>query len=470
MKKRILSLLLVVLFVLSSMPVITASAAKKGYVVRSTSDLGVSFIEAFEGYYQFQYWDYEHYTIGYGSTCKKDEYPGGISEAFAHKLLKKNLPSYESGLNNFLKKNNIYVTQNQYDALMSFTYNFGAYVWTKQVTLGDYLKKGIDKYTDKQIANAFGLWVKAGGTTLPGLVARRKAEASYFCTGDYSFDKEVYVVTDSLSMRSGAGTSYSSTGSLIRGDRVVVTEKKYIGDTVWGKITKSNKTGWICLDYTKYGNNQISDSTLIATCLYKAENVPTGVMLKWKKVKGAKGYKIYRNLESESKYSLIKTITKNSTVSYTDTNVKQKQYKYYVVSYNDKKTAAKSGVCQISYVSAPKLKSLSKVSNGFKLTWDKKSDAKKYKVMRSNEDDTTLIPIATVTGTSYTDKKAVSGVKYYYSVKAVTSSGISGARDAKSGVYLEATQRTLLRLIGVAHCQVADIIFIEKHLTRVRKS
>ncbi len=439
MKKRILSVLLSIIFVLSSMPVITASA-KKGYVARQTSDLGVGFIEAFEGYYQFQYWDYEHYTIGYGSTCEKDEYPGGISEAFAHKLLKKNLPSYESGLNDFLKSNNIYVTQNQYDALISFTYNFGAYVWKTDVTLGNYLKKGIENYTDKQIADAFGLWVKAGGVVLQGLVDRRKAEAEYFCTADYGFNKEVYVVTDSINMRSGAGSSYSSLGSLKRGDRVIVTEKKYISDTAWGKITRNKKTGWICLDYTKYGNDQTNKTNLIATCLYKTENVPTGIMLKWKKVKGATGYKIYRKAGNSTEYSLLKTITKNSTVSYIDTGVSQQKYSYYVVSYNAKKDANKSGVCEISFVSAPKIKSLKKVSNGFKLTWAKKSGASKYKVMRSNEDDDTLIPIATVTTTSYTDTKAVGGVKYYYSVKAVTSSGISGAPEAKQGIYLSSPE------------------------------
>ena len=127
MKKQIISCLLLIVFVFSVVPIsanaakpsssttttttaiTTKAATKKGYVARKTSDLGVGFIEAFEGYFQFQYWDYQHYTIGYGTTCEKDEYPGGISEAFAHKLLKKNLPSYESGLNSFLKSNVIFL-------------------------------------------------------------------------------------------------------------------------------------------------------------------------------------------------------------------------------------------------------------------------------------------------------------------------------------------------------------------------
>ncbi len=355
MKKRFLSFLMVIIFVFgasftsvnaaentssSTTTTTTKAVEKKGYVSRKTSDLGVGFIEAFEGYFQFQYWDYQHYTIGYGTTCEKDEYPGGISEAFAHQLLKKNLPSYEAGLNSFLKSNDIYVTQNQYDALVSFTYNFGAYVWQREPTIAKYLKKGIEKYTDKQIADAFGLWVNAGGVTVQGLVDRRAAEAKYFCTDDFTFDQELYVVTDAVSLRSGAGTSNSKIGSLKRGDLVVVTEKKYLNDGAWGKTTRGNTTGWFSLNYTKFGLDQTNSKTLIPTCLYKVENTPEGIALNWKMVKGAVGYKIYKKT-GNSNYALIETVTNSATTSFVDKSVKEGAYSYYVVSYNNKKEATR---------------------------------------------------------------------------------------------------------------------------------
>jgi len=454
MKKHVLSVLMAIVFVFSVLPIsanatkttsstttTTKAATKKGYVTRKTSDLGVGFIEAFEGYFQFQYWDYQHYTIGYGTTCEKDEYPGGISEAFAHQLLKKNLPSYEAGLNSFLKSNDIYVTQNQYDALVSFTYNFGAYVWKREPTIAKYLKNGIEKYTDKQIADAFGLWVNAGGVTVQGLVDRRAAEAKYFCTDDFAFNKEVYVVTDSVSVRSGASTSYSSLGSLKRGDLVVVTAKKYTSDAAWGQISYGNTSGWFSLKYSKFGLDETTSTNLTATCLYKVENLPTGIALYWKKVKGAVGYKIYKK-SGNSQYDLIKTITSSATTTFIDTAVKEAAYSYYVVSYNNKRNANKSGECQISFVSSIGLKSLKTLSNGFKLTWKKKSNAQKYKVLRANESDRTFVEIATTTATNYTDTTAVGGVLYYYSVKVVTTSGVSGASEAKSGVYLNAPEIT----------------------------
>ena len=187
MRKRILTLILTMVIVLGSVPAFSTSAAEKqGYQKRTTSELGVNFIEAFEGYYQYAYWDYSQYTIGYGTRCEKDEYPAGISEPAAHALLKKVLPDYESPLNSFLKKNDIYLTQNQFDALVSFTYNMGGGVWSRDTTIAKYLKNGIDKYTDKQIADALGLWVNAGGVKLQGLVDRRAAESKLFCTDDFS--------------------------------------------------------------------------------------------------------------------------------------------------------------------------------------------------------------------------------------------------------------------------------------------
>lgn len=439
MKKRIFSIILSLVIILGAIPIFSLGAtAKSGYVARKTSDLGVKFIEAFEGYFQYAYWDYEHYTIGYGTTCKKDEYPAGISEPFAHELLKQKLPSYESGLNSFLSKNNIYVTQNQYDALISFTYNFGANIWSQNPTIAKYLKNGIEKYTDKQIADAFGLWVKAGGQVLQGLVDRRAAEAAFFCTDDFPYNYEMYVVTDSVRLRLGPGTVYSISGSLNRGDLVCVNEKKYVGQSVWGRISANGGYRWFSLEYAKYGNDESPDSSLISTCLYNAENVVGGIKLDWKKVNGASGYKIYRSADGGSSYSHIITINNKNTVSYVDATVSAKRYKYYIIAYNGANSAPRSAISDICYVTAPSLKSLDKVEDGFKISWNKKSGASGYQVLRRAEGDSTYIKLKSVgsSTTSYIDKTPVSGVTYYYTVKSYTSDGLSGAPSPKSGMFL----------------------------------
>lgn len=445
MKKRLLSLLLAVATLTGVVLSINFGVtAKSKYVSRTTSDLGVRFIEAFEGYYEYAYWDYEHYTIGYGTTCEKDEYPSGISEPAAHELLLKVLPSYESGLNSYLKKNDIYVTQNQYDALMSFTYNFGSYVWTsRHPTIAQYLENGIEKYTDEQIAKAFGLWVNAGGKPLQGLIDRRAAEAKLFCANDYPAYYEMYVITNSTTIRKSASYSSTSYGTYDRGTLLNILQKKYIGTTVWGQVSSKGELRWISLNDAKYANIQTTGNTLIKTCLYSAENTASGISLNWKKVPAADGYKIYRKADGDKDYSLYKTVTGNSVVSFTDTSVKAStQYSYKVSSYNAQKEEAQSGSVTITFVKSPSLKSLSKTADGFKLSWNKLSGASGYYIMRKAQTDSYYVKVGSTTSTSYTDTSAVGGIKYYYSVKAYNSDGISGMPTAKSGIFLSAVKIT----------------------------
>ncbi len=82
-----------------------------------------------------------------------------------------------------------------------------------------------------------------------------------------------------------------------------------------------------------------------------------GICLKWKKIKGAKGYRIYRSLKSKNSFSKIATITKGSTTFYRDRTVKDEKnptqinvYKYYVKAYcDDGSTSAKSDVTKEIY-------------------------------------------------------------------------------------------------------------------------
>lgn len=53
--------------------------------------------------------------------------------------------------------------------------------------------------------------------------------------------------------------------------------------------------------------------------------------LKWTKVKDAKGYKIYRATKKKGKYKLVKTIGKNSTLTWTNKKLKKKKTYYYKI-------------------------------------------------------------------------------------------------------------------------------------------
>jgi len=70
------------------------------------------------------------------------------------------------------------VTQNQFNALVSFAYNLGSNA-LKGSTL---LKKVNANPNDPTIAAEFAKWVNAGGKKLKGLVRRRAAESELYFT------------------------------------------------------------------------------------------------------------------------------------------------------------------------------------------------------------------------------------------------------------------------------------------------
>ncbi|MCH5304819.1 MAG: Ig-like domain-containing protein [Ruminococcus sp.] len=76
-----------------------------------------------------------------------------------------------------------------------------------------------------------------------------------------------------------------------------------------------------------------------------------GITLTWSKVKGAKGYRIYRSLKSQNSYKKIATIKSGSTKTYLDKTVKDSKtptrinsYKYYIKAYNGNYSSAKSNI------------------------------------------------------------------------------------------------------------------------------
>lgn len=92
------------------------------------SDHGLALIKNFEGLRLDAYRDIAGvWTIGYGSTRYHDGKvikPGDklANEAQADALFRNTLGQYEGAVNNHVK---VPITQNQFDALVSFTYNEG---------------------------------------------------------------------------------------------------------------------------------------------------------------------------------------------------------------------------------------------------------------------------------------------------------------------------------------------------------
>lgn len=141
-----------------------------------TSQNGINLILLFEGFSSKPYLDSAGIpTIGYGNTY----YPGGkrvtmkdpaITRERGAELFSSVLPAYEKIVNSKIK---VALTRNQFDALVSHTYNTGG-----SDTLFSLINK---KANPDAIRDWFTTrYITAGGKVLSGLVRRRKAEADLF--------------------------------------------------------------------------------------------------------------------------------------------------------------------------------------------------------------------------------------------------------------------------------------------------
>jgi len=133
-------------------------------------------IKEFEGFSAKPYRDSAGVlTIGYGTTKDADKY-SSISKLQADLLLRRDLAQFEATLNNYIAARGYELTQNQFDALVSFLYNVGS------IKSGSNLDAAIRQGKPKVVAANLEKYVYAGGQKLAGLVKRRKYEAYLFST------------------------------------------------------------------------------------------------------------------------------------------------------------------------------------------------------------------------------------------------------------------------------------------------
>ena len=146
-----------------------------------TSDVGIELIKKYEGYVLKAYkcpsgvW-----TIGYGHT---NGVKSGmqITKAQALDYLKQDLSTFEKAVTNYVK---VPLNQNQFDALVSFSFNCGAGA-LKTSTL---LQK-LNSSDYNGAANEFLKWNKSNGKVLNGLVKRREEEKELFLKTNYLSNK-----------------------------------------------------------------------------------------------------------------------------------------------------------------------------------------------------------------------------------------------------------------------------------------
>ncbi|MBE6749297.1 MAG: hypothetical protein E7557_08745 [Ruminococcaceae bacterium] len=172
----------------------------------------------------------------------------------------------------------------------------------------------------------------------------------------------------------------------------------------------------------------------------------TGFTVKWNKIDGASTYRIYRAEYVNGKWSGWTKLSdqKASVTSFADKNVKAGGiYKYTVRALASGGVAsAYEGTPTLVYLLTPTVK-IANAKGGVKATWNAVSGAKSYAIYRSEYNATTKkwsnwtnLGTTNSTTKSFTDKTAVSGKTYRYTVRAVNGNNMSLYTASNTLLYL----------------------------------
>lgn len=143
-----------------------------------TSDAGIQLIKSFEGLRLTAYPDPktggDPWTIGFGHTngVKRGD---TITEEEADALLYGDLRNFEESVDSLVTAP---LTQNEFDALVSFTFNLGASRLKSSTLL-----KLLNRMQYDYAAAEFLKWVSPGSSVEAGLKRRRMAERDLFLKG-----------------------------------------------------------------------------------------------------------------------------------------------------------------------------------------------------------------------------------------------------------------------------------------------
>ena len=213
------------------------------------SQTGINLIKQFEGCYLTAYLcPAKVWTIGYGTTGTVDGKAIGkgmkITKQKAEQLLRKDLEQFEKAVSAAVK---VPINQNQFDALVSFSYNCGAGALRKSTLL-----RKLNQKDYKGAAEEFLKWNKGGGKVLAGLTRRREAERKLFLASSGSKEeskthKATLTVTanSALLCRKTASINGQVLGAFLHGTKVEMLKK----NEAWYKVKGKCATGKVIIGY-----------------------------------------------------------------------------------------------------------------------------------------------------------------------------------------------------------------------------
>ena len=189
--------------------------------------------------------------------------------------------------------------------------------------------------------------------------------------------------------------------------------------------------------------------------LVSAKVVSGGIQVTWNEADGAVKYRVYRKDAVNTVWKVIATVT---GTSYVDKSAAAGvTYSYTVrgvdadgeLSPGFDRTGVSATIPKPTVPANVTLGDAKVVTGGIQVTWNEADGAAKYKVYRKDAANTVWRVIATVTGTSYTDKTAKIGTKYNYTVRGVGADGktLSPGFD-RTGVSATISAPTNVKLVG----------------------
>jgi lysozyme len=140
------------------------------------SPVGIALIKKFEGFKADAYQDGGGvWTVGYGSTVisgrpvrKGDHLDEPVAATYMVKIANEHLAAVQSAIK-------VPVTQNQIDAITSFTYNLGVNAFLTSTLL-----RLLNVNDFAGAAAQFDKWIHDNGKVVNGLITRRAAEKALF--------------------------------------------------------------------------------------------------------------------------------------------------------------------------------------------------------------------------------------------------------------------------------------------------
>ena len=209
------------------------------------SNKGLELIKSYEGCRLSAYkCPANVWTIGYGRT--NGVYKGMvITQEQANQFLFEDVQRFVQAVNQYQARFNF--TQNEFDALVSFTYNCGAGSLAAVMSCCN---------TKQEIAEECKLYNKGGGVVLAGLVRRRNEEYQLFMSGS------------SNSTSTANGTSYSEKGEYFFNTRVKIRTAPNLdnssftgicydaGESVEYHTVHRNKCGYNWIQYNRGNGTQ----------------------------------------------------------------------------------------------------------------------------------------------------------------------------------------------------------------------